>query len=80
MTAINTYCVDTYGNSDGTIAYATGCHWAPGSNRPLTGMVNWCPPLAGLLTSDPDGSVATMMHEVVHALVRQTWVEINVDK
>lgn len=62
VTAVNVYC-------DNAVAYATGCSWALGTNRPLTGMVNWCPPYQSSLT-DTDGAMATMMHELVHALVR----------
>lgn len=63
LTADSVYC-------DGTIAWATPCLFDPITNQPRAGAANFCPGSVYLLSTDRETAIATLLHEMTHALVR----------
>lgn len=55
---------------DGAVAWATACLLDDDNYQPRIGTANFCPNQIGLLSSDPEGTIAVLLHEIIHALVR----------
>lgn len=65
ISAINTeHC-----NISNTVAFASYCQLESKYNRPVAGYVNICPQSVSPKQSDIHSALATLKHEILHALV-----------
>ncbi len=56
-------------NISNTVAFASYCQLESKYNRPVAGYVNICPQSVSSKESDVHSALATLKHEILHALV-----------
>lgn len=62
----------------GAVAWASFCLLDVATFQPRIGVVNFCPNQQQLLLQDPDLVIATITHEVIHALVRRNCPSLKI--